>query len=116
MASGVEITLLRGDTLRFPVRLKENDSYVDLTGGTVFFTLKNDPTDDDADAVIAKSFTGSGNEVWVELTPSETDGLLNQDETEKIYYGDVQIKLSNGRIYSAYTNVWVLNDRTRRTS
>lgn len=110
------IEILRGDTVKFPVKLRIDGVYQDMTGGTVFFSLKNNATDLDADAVLTKDVAGTSTETWIELTPSETDGLLPQSEYTKYYVGDVQVKLASGAIYSGLTNFTVYSDITRRTT
>jgi hypothetical protein len=68
----------------------EDDLIVDITGDTIFFTVKNKPSDVDNDAVLKKTITSltnpqSGN-CEIELTNSDTSSLLGN------YIYDIKIK------------------------
>lgn len=68
----------------------ENDTIVDITGDTIFFTIKNKPTDVDNDAVLKKTITSltdpqNGN-CEIELTNTDTSSLLGN------YIYDIKIK------------------------
>lgn len=69
---------------------------VDLTGATVYFTVKTQPDDDAADttAVIKKDITShidaTNGQTRIELTPSDTD-----IEPDKYQY-DIKLKKASG--------------------
>lgn len=73
-----------------------------LTGATVFFTLKENPHDTDADdseAVLTKTITSHSDapngQTLIELTDSDTN------IAPKNYFYDVKVKESDGKIYLA---------------
>jgi hypothetical protein len=112
-----KIQIIRGDdqgiTLYFT---DENDSVIDLTGTTVFFTVKKNKADADADAVIASStldhVNPTGGRTEIQLTHAETVDLEPGD-----YFWDAQIKFTDEKIRSVYSDVLtVLPDITLRTS
>lgn len=71
---------------------------VDITGWTIFFTIKKRKTDTDSQAVVSKTITNIPNPtlgVYVlEVPASELDTL------QGVYYYDFQIKLTSGEIYT----------------
>lgn len=108
------VTILRGDTFKFPVKLSIDGVYQDFTGGFVYFTLKTNQYDPDDQAIVSKKVAGTGTETWVECTPAETVTWLTNQESSKSYYGDVQVQLASGDTYSDYMTVLVKYDITRR--
>jgi hypothetical protein len=105
--------IIRGDTARlnFTILDNEGDPF-ELENSEVFFTLKENKRDEDDDAIIEVDFeySGTGNEVEVELTPEETD------ITPRVYYYDLQIKTEEGDIFSIPSGMLrVRADITRRT-
>lgn len=95
--------------------LDENNNPVDLTGGTVFFTVKKKKTDVDADAVIAKEITVFDN-------PTAGIAILEIDNSEsdletRMYWFDVQLKDTLGKISSSGAGRFIVTqDITIRTS
>lgn len=88
---------------------------IDLTGATVFFTVKRNKTDADADAVIAKSITSFDD-------PETGVAILQLSKTEtnispRSYYFDIQLKQSNGKVTSIQAGRFIVRqDITIRTS
>jgi hypothetical protein len=108
-----DIFIIRGDTtsINFTV------AGVDLTGATVFFTVKPELTDDstDTNAVITKEVTShsdpTAGETVIELDSTDTD------VEPGVYYYDIQIKRASGTILSIPARklkIWA--DVTRRTT
>ena len=68
----------------------ENDNSIDITGDTIFFTIKNNPTDTDESAVLKKTITDltdpSNGEAEIELSSTDTSSLLGN------YLYDIKIK------------------------
>lgn len=88
---------------------------VDITGATVFFTVKDKPSDLDSAAKISKTITtltnSSAGEVEIEITPAESEDLLGN------YIYDIKIKTSDGKIYtSAEGNICFKKSLTIRES
>lgn len=105
----------RGDTDSFSINfLDENKAPIDLTGWTVWFTVRNTPADtltqDDNDALISKKYTNldKSGSIVVELSETET----NKDAGT--YYYDIQFKDKLGNISSTDTYRFIIkNDITR---
>ena len=112
----VNYTVFRGDDweklLKF---VDKNDQPINITGWTIFFTLKKRKTDEDASAVIKKTITSFNNpadgEVLLSISASELNELLGE------YYYDIQIKKADGRILTIISGIITFEtDITRRTS
>jgi hypothetical protein len=78
------------------VTINLNFSGVDLTGATVYFTMKSsyDDVSNDSSAIISKNITShinaSAGETAVVLTPAETDVPVGN------YYYDIKLKKADG--------------------
>lgn len=110
-----KLTIIRGDDVTIPVTFKDSaGDPIDLTGSTVFFTVKNEKTDSDNEAVISKS-------VASHTTPASgiTQVVLTNEDTDidaGSYYWDLQIKDSVGKIQSTKAAQFeVIQDITTRT-
>lgn len=108
--------VIRRDDVDFELTFTDVDGdVVNLTGATVFFTVKKRITDIDDDAVIAK-------EITVFDFPLTGVAILTLDETDTDispgqYYYDIQLKTSNAKITSSnYGKFYVAQDITIRTS
>lgn len=113
------IEIIRGDdvTLTFTFT-DQNNAAVDLTGSTVFFTVKLVVDDDvtDALAVISEEQTVHTNATGgiTQITLTDTVTTLISPAT---YKWDVQVKDSGGLISSARSGEFrVFGDITRRTT
>jgi hypothetical protein len=109
-----KLTIIRGDDVTIPVTFTDSDGDpINLTGCTVFFTVKNEKSDDDDDAVISKSVTSH-------TTPASgiTQVVLTHTDTDidpGSYYWDLQIKDSAGKIQSTQVAQFeVIQDITTR--
>lgn len=93
----------------------EEDILVDISGATIFFTVKNKPSDIDNDAILKKTITSltdpqNGN-CEIELSSTDTNLTVGN------YVYDIQIKLSTGKIYTCSEgNICIKQDITIRTS
>ena len=107
--------IIRGDDADFELTFKDIDGNpIDLTGATVFFTVKRHKTDSDTSAVLKKEITTFTlpltGVALLELTDTETD------LTPGSYYFDVQLKDTIGKITSSYSGrLLVFQDITTRT-
>lgn len=107
----------RGDTREYTLTFVNGDgSAIDITGWTIFFTMKEKESDDDDDAKIKKDITSHSNPTGgitsFTLEAGDTDDL----EGRKYYY-DIQAKKANGDIVTVTKGrVRVLIDVTIRTS
>lgn len=113
----VDFTIIRGDSESIIVDLKENNTPLDITGMTIFFTVKPALTDDltDSTAIITKNVTSltdpTSGIATIDLTPSDTN------KTPGIYYYDVQFKDADGVITSIpYGTLEIIHDVGRRTT
>lgn len=110
-----KIEVIRGDDLTIELALTEEDGTpVNLTGTTVFFTVKKKLADSDEDAVISK-------EVTDHTEPENGVAVISLDNDETdiaagIYHWDIQI-LNAGKISSINYGIFrVIPDVTRRTA
>jgi len=105
----------RGDTVTLTLTFKDsNGAAQDITGWTVFFTLKINKQDTDDNAVIKKTITEhtnpEGGITTITLTASETVDLLGG------YFYDIQYKTDEGVIKTVLEGESkFLEDVTRRT-
>lgn len=108
------LNFVRGDHVSLPITITDSDdTAVNLTGSTVFFTVKKQLEDVDASAVIQKDITAHSNptagETQIDLTSSDTD------IDPGTYHWDLQIKDSLGNISSIHSEVLkVVDDVTKR--
>ena len=106
--------VMRNDDLPVIVTFKDdNGVVVDITGSTCFFTVKENNTDLDINAKIAKSWAihldPSNGITQFNLVPADTVNLLGR------YYFDIQVKLVSGLIYTPVHGIFtVLADSTLR--
>lgn len=111
-----DITIFRGDT--FPITLTfttDAGVAIDITGYTVYFTVKRLQEDTDASAVIAKTITTHSYP-----TNGITSFILTAAETKVLrgsYYYDIQIKDLTPYIFTILAgNFEVKTDITRTGS
>jgi hypothetical protein len=105
----------RGDSGRLDVSVKQSDGTAyDLTGATLFLTVKNALTDADSAAVIRKEVTAHDNAAG---GLSHFDLLTSDNATAGTRYYDVQLKDSANKIFTQFDRLWkVLADVTARTA
>lgn len=109
---------IRGDSRVLAINVVDaTGNPVDITGGTVFFTLNasNAPTDDTS-AVLQKTQTSH-----TAPTLGQTTITLTNTDTQSIapgnYYYDLQYKDASGNITSTKPDVFqIIGDVTRRIS
>jgi len=86
----MNFSLPRGDDQVFALEFTENGAVKDITGWTIYFTLKKNIDDADASAVLKKDITThtypTQGKTEIPLLNTETDVL------EGIYYYDIQYK------------------------
>lgn len=110
------LEFIRRDTVTLTITFTDQDGTpIDLTGSTVFFTLKEKPTDPDSEALIATSWT-----VHSDPTAGVTSVTLSTSQTDidpGSYYYDFQIRDGGGAIQSTKKGTLVvLQDITVRIS
>lgn len=98
MSGYLEVT--RGDDKYFTFEFKDEAGVaIDITGWTVYFTVKEDPTDSDDDAKIKKDQS-----VHSDAVSGKTTIHLENTETNLLgqYFYDIQIKKpgSNGDVFT----------------
>ena len=105
----------RGDSGRLDVSVKQSDGAAyNLTGATLFLTVKNALTDADSAAVILKEVTAHDD---AEEGESHFDLLTTDNATAGTRYYDVQLKDSANKIFTLFGGLWkVLADVTARTA
>ena len=112
--------IVKGTTYEFTFKLKVkgSDTYIDLSGGTVYFTLKTSKdifkTDVlDTNAVLKKNVTvTSGSSAKITLTPTETK--INAGT----YVAGITLKTFDGIIITPINylaDITVINDPRQRT-
>jgi hypothetical protein len=108
--------MYRGDDKYIQLTFTLNGAVLDITGATIFLTIKEEITDPDVDAIFADE--------WVApVDPESTAGRIeihipSADSTNfevRTYVYDIQYKSTTGDISTvAYGNFTVLADVTRR--
>jgi hypothetical protein len=113
--SQADLCWTRGDSGRLDVTVKQaNGAAYNLTGATLFLTVKNSLTDIDSNAVIRKEVTTHDNAAG---GLSHFDLLTTDNATAATRYYDVQLKDSTNKIYTLFGGLWkVLSDVTARTA
>lgn len=87
----------QGDDVQFDLTFTDsNDNPKDITGWTVWMTVKEEEAAPDTEALVQKEVTShvdaANGETAVKLSSSETDDL------SETHYYDVQVKKDNGNI------------------
>lgn len=119
MAASSKITIVRGDDVSFTTTFTDADgSAIDITGYTVFFTVKeakrvvDDDTSDSA-AIITKDVTSHSDPTAGVTIISLTDTQTNVTPGEYVY--DLQLNDGSDGISSTESGIFeVLADVTRR--
>lgn len=108
-----DIFIVRGDNHTITVTFSDTD----ITGATVFFTVKSaiDAAADDSAASITKDVTSHSDPTngvtLISLSNSDTN------ITPGLYYYDIQLKTAGGSIVSVPPRrLEIISDVTRRTS
>lgn len=110
------LSVVRGDDKSYLITITDGDEVaIDITGWTVFFTVKEDIDDLDAVAKIQKDIithTDPTNGVTT-ITVTDVDTALDIGN----YYYDVQVKRGDGTIVTILSGVFTIErDITIRTS
>jgi hypothetical protein len=109
------IKRIKGDTYNLDVQILDaNENVFDLTGCTVFLTVKRNLQDSDSLALINKTITSHTNP-----TNGETTFSFNASDVNYVgeFYYDIKIKDSNGLINSIFSDLFILVDHvTIRTT
>lgn len=110
------LSLIRRDDVDLDVTFTDKDGEaIDITGCTVFFTLKKNRTDTDADAILQKEVTSH----TIPLQ-GKTRISLDHDETDiapRYYFFDVQVEDTDEKIISsAVGQVKITQDVTIRNN
>jgi len=116
MVEQVCIQIKRGDSWSRTMYFQDaNGSPLDITGWTVFFTMKAKADDLDAAAVISKTIT-----VFSDPTSGEAEISLTSTDTAQAiasYLFDIQIKTNLGEIITVLEGIiTITKDITIRTS
>ena len=110
-----DLTWTRGDSGRLDVTVTQSDGTAyNLTGATLFLTVKNALTDADSAAVIRKEVTAHDAATSGE---SHFDLLTTDNATNGRRFYDVQLKDSTAKIFTLFGGLWtVTQDVTTRTA
>jgi hypothetical protein len=110
------INIIRRDDTTITTTCKDSSGNpIDITGYSVFFTVKSEPNQPDSDALISKKVTSHSNPTQgithITLTHDDT----NIDEGDYIY--DFQLVTPGGAVSSSQRDtITVTNDITIRTT
>ena len=116
---GVEqvcLSIKRGDSWSRTMYFEDEDgARIDITGWTIFLTVKENADDPDTNAIISKTITTFSDpvngEAEIELTPTDT-----AQEIES-YLFDIQVKTAVGEIYTIVEGIiTITKDVTIRTT
>jgi hypothetical protein len=98
-----DISVTRGVDVAFSVTFKANDVAVDLTGYTVYFTVRKnqDVTDaDDSEAIISQEYTSIANPATGIVTISLSKTELKQNVGE--YFYGIDFKNGSGAVTKGF--------------
>jgi hypothetical protein len=114
-ANSADTCWTRGDSGRLDVTVTQSDGTAyDLTGSTLFLTVKNALADADSLAVIRKEVTAHDDATAGE---SHFEILTTDNATAGTRFYDVQLKDADAKIFTLFGGVWkVLADVTVRTA
>jgi hypothetical protein len=114
-STSADLTWTRGDSGRLDVVVKQADGEpYDLTGATLFLTVKTALTVIDANATISKTVTAHDDAAAGE---SHFDIATADNTPAGTYFYDVQLKDATGKVYTLFGGQWrVLGDVTLRTT
>ena len=114
-STSADLTWTRGDSGRLDVVVKQADGDpYDLTGATLFLTVKTALTVIDANATIFKNVTTHDDAAAGE---SHFDIATADNTPAGTYFYDVQLKDSTAKVYTLFGGQWrVLGDVTLRTT
>jgi hypothetical protein len=114
-ATSADLCWTRGDSGRLDVTVTQSDGTAyDLTGATLFLTVKNALTDADSAAVIRKEVTSHDAPLAGE---SHFEIATTDNATAGVRFYDVQLKDSTNKIFTLFGGVWrVVADVTARTA
>lgn len=110
------IESVRGDTFKKTLNFTSNGSPLDITGSTVFFTIKKNPNSLDTEALVQQKVTTHTNPTQgvTEINVSGAEmGVLDVES----YWYDIQVTLSNGDVATVLRGKFVvLVDVTKDTT
>jgi hypothetical protein len=114
-AQQADLCWTRGDSGRLDVTVTQSSGTAyNLTGATLFLTVKTALTVADASATLRKEVTAHDDAAGGE---SHFDLATTDNPTAGTYYYDVQLKTSDSKIYTLFGGLWkVLADVTTRTA
>lgn len=110
-----ELSVIRKTTNTFTLTIKENGVAKNITGFTIFFTVKKNTSQTDTQAVISKTITSHSNPTHgiTLITLSPTDTNIQQGT----YVYDIRYKDLSNNIYAIpQDNFTILDYVTQRTS
>jgi hypothetical protein len=113
-ATSADLCWTRGDSGRLDVTVTQSDGTAyNLTGSTLFLTVKNALTDADSAAVILKEVTAHDD---AEAGESHFEILTTDNATAGVRFYDVQLVTDLGDVFTLFGGVWrVVGDVTIRT-
>lgn len=103
--AGIALQVVQGNTVRLDVAVTvDGGTAADLTGCTLWFTLKEKRSDTDANAVFQKK-TGGGGIVVLDAAGGLARITLSPDDTavlvpSKAYFFDVKLRTPTGDLYT----------------
>ncbi len=110
-----ELTIIWGNTKTYNLTITDGTNPIDITGATVFFTIKKNLEDSDDDAIIKKDITSHTDPTQgkTSITLSDTDTAIEPDT----YFYDIKLKRADGSIQSVPADeCYVVYAVGRRTS
>lgn len=112
----VTLNIKRGDTKVYTITVTDDEGNLeDITGWTVFFTVKENIDDTDANAKISKTETTHSDPTNGEsqITLTSTDTTLDPQS----YVFDIQVKTDTSEIHTILEGILnISKDVTQRTS
>jgi hypothetical protein len=109
------LDIVQKDTKTYRLNFTENDVAVDITGWTVYFTVKENFSDTDVNAKISKSVVASGADAEagiVRISLTSTDTNIDYGK----YYYDLKVRQSVTSLETMLNGIFQVNKTVRQTA
>lgn len=116
MATRQNLNLIQGDSKNYNLTFRDSSgTALDITGWTVYFTVKRTFSDADADAILSKTVT-----VHTDPTVGQTTIALTHADTETLargtYFYSIQAKPDATNLYTILRGNYTIEEVADRNS
>jgi len=107
MSTTADLSQRIGDTQKYSLTFTEDGSPLDITGATIYLTVKKDLSDTDLEALFQKVVTAH-----TDPAQGETEIVVNPADTSSLecgsYFYDIQVTTAGGEIYTPLLGKYTL--------